>query len=90
MSILSQWIAKQVEERGLAEILTEENFNAWRKSYLMEAIMGIRYGQSFCNRFGVEDYVLYYMRDVASAHQYILKNYLQGNPNDKETKPGPV
>ena len=82
MSLIAQWAASLMNEKPTAELLTEENFNVWRKSYLMEAIMGIRYGQSFCNRFGIEDYVLYYMRDVASAHQYIVKNYLPRKTND--------
>lgn len=85
MSVITQWVRETMEkldQQPEKEPLNEETFNAWRKTYLMEAIMGIRYGQSFCNHFGVEDYVLFYMRDVASAHHYIRENYLQGKRND--------
>ena len=91
MSIITKWVEEQLKEINImAEPLNEETFNAWRKTYLMEAIMGIRYGQSFCNHFGIEDNILFYMKDVAAAHFYIRENYLQGKSNDKETKPGPV
>ena len=91
MSVLSQWIEQKTQDyKDNMEPLTEENFAAWRKTYLMDALMGLRYGQSFCNHFNVEDYILYYMRDAASAHQYIKENYLQGKNNDLETNPRSV
>lgn len=83
MSVLSRWIEQKTQDyKDNVEPLNEGNFAAWRQSYLMDALMGLRYGQSFCKHFNIEDYILYYMRDIAAAHQYIKKNYLQGKNND--------
>jgi hypothetical protein len=42
----------------------------------IEGIKGARYGQSFCNHFGITDYVLFYKVDWASADQHIKAVYL--------------
>lgn len=54
-----------------------DDYNQWKKDYIWEALHGIRYGQSFCNRFGVTDNHLYYAPgDIDWCDNYIRKNYL--------------
>ena len=52
------------------------DYEAWKLEFTFEGIRGARYGQSFCNRFGLTDYVLFYKVDWESADQHIRKLYL--------------
>ena len=58
-------------------LITQEDFDLWHKDYTWEALHGQRYGQSFCNRFGIHDNHLYYNNGgVDWAMAYIKKNYI--------------
>lgn len=37
-----------------------EDYELWLKDVIWDCLHGIRYGQSFCNRFGISDNLLYY------------------------------
>ena len=57
--------------------ITAEDYEQWRRDYIWEALHGIRYGQSFCNHFGITDNHLYYAPgDIAWCDRYIKKTYL--------------
>jgi hypothetical protein len=57
--------------------VTAEDYEQWRHDYIWEALHGIRYGQSFCNHFGITDNHLYYAPgDIDWCDRYIRKTYL--------------
>jgi hypothetical protein len=56
--------------------ITEAEYNEWKRAFTFEGIRGARYGQSFCNHFGITDYVLFYKVDWISADQHIKAVYL--------------
>lgn len=62
--------------RTAQEELTEEAFQAWDRAFIFDAMRGQRYGQSFCNQFGITDNILFYERNRERAQQYIRKHYL--------------
>ena len=54
-----------------------EDYTQWKQDFIWEALHGMRYGQSFCNRFGITDNHLYYNNgDIEWADNYIKKTYL--------------
>ena len=58
-------------------IVTQEDYEQWKKDYIWEALHGIRYGQSFCNHFGITDNHLYYNNGGFDwADDYVRKTYL--------------
>ena len=58
-------------------LVSAEDYELWKKDFVWEALHGQRYGQSFCNRFGVTDNHLYYAPgDIAWCDEYIRKTYL--------------
>jgi hypothetical protein len=61
--------------------INRDDYEQWRKDFIWEALHGIRYGQSFCNRFGITDNHLYYndynAGDLEWADNYIRKQYLE-------------
>lgn len=60
------------------EPISLEEYNKWREEYIFLALRGQRYGQSFCNKFNVNDNHLYYNTgDVSWADDYIRKNYIE-------------
>ena len=56
--------------------ITQAEYSEWKRAFTFEGIKGLRYGQSFCNHFGLTDYVLFYKVDWASADQHIKAVYL--------------
>ena len=57
--------------------VTKAAYEDWKREFTFEGIRGARYGQSFCNHFGITDYVLFYKVDWASADQHIRTVYLE-------------
>jgi hypothetical protein len=57
--------------------ITLTEYEQWRESYTFLALQGQRYGQSFCNTFGIVDYHLYYNTGgVDWSDAYIRKTYI--------------
>jgi hypothetical protein len=57
--------------------ITLAEYEQWRESYTFLALQGQRYGQSFCNTFGIHNNFLYYNTSgVDWADDYIRKTYL--------------
>ena len=54
-----------------------EEYEQWRKDFIWEALHGMRYGQSFCNRFGLHDNHLFYNTgSLEWADKYIRETYI--------------
>lgn len=59
-------------------LISREDFELWKKDYTWDALHGIRYGQSFCNRFGISDNLLYYNTwPSEQSHDYIERTYIE-------------
>ena len=56
--------------------ILQTEYDAWRDEFVFDGIRGMRYGQSFCNHFGITDYVLFYKLNWISADQHIRTLYL--------------
>jgi hypothetical protein len=57
--------------------ITPAEYEQWRESYTFLALQGQRYGQSFCNQFGIHDNHLYYSTGgIDWSDAYIRKTYL--------------
>jgi hypothetical protein len=52
------------------------DYQQWRQEAVFDLLRGIRYGQSFCNRFDITDNILFYERDPEWADVYIRKTYI--------------
>jgi hypothetical protein len=48
-----------------------ELYEQWKREYTWDALMNLRYGQSFCNHFGIQDNRLYYERDWVKCDSII-------------------
>ena len=56
--------------------ITRAKYQAWRKDYTWLGIQGQRYGQSFCNTFGITNHVLWYTKEWTRADDIIRTQYL--------------
>jgi hypothetical protein len=56
--------------------ITLAEFEAWEKQASFDIMKGARYGQSFCNYFGLTDNILYYEFSWLNADAYIRKVYI--------------
>jgi hypothetical protein len=58
--------------------ISQEDFDIWEKDVIWDCLHGIRYGQSFCNRFKITDNLLYYTTWPPSQMlDYIRKHYIE-------------
>ena len=57
--------------------ITQKQFDEWQKLAAWDIMQGLRYGQSFCNHFGLTDNILYYEFSWLSAEEYIKRTYVE-------------
>lgn len=75
--VFEQLVAFADSKGQVHRAVSAEDYDQWKKDYIWEALHGIRYGQSFCNHFGITDNHLYYAPgDIAWCDKYIRKHYL--------------
>lgn len=62
-------------------LISPAEFESWQQHYMFDALKGLRYGQSFCNRFNITDNILYYTQfsTIPECDRYIRKNYVTGS-----------
>jgi hypothetical protein len=76
-AVFEQLVTFADQSGRISPAITQEDYEQWRRDYIWEALHGIRYGQSFCNHFGITDNHLYYAPgDIAWCDNYIRKTYL--------------
>ena len=56
--------------------ITQQQFAEWQKQASFDIMKGARYGQSFCNHFGITDNILYYEFSWLNAEEYIRRAYI--------------
>lgn len=56
--------------------ITQAQFDSWQAQASFDIMKGARYGQSFCNYFGITDNILYYEFSWLNADEYIRRAYL--------------
>ena len=54
-----------------------KSYDQWAREFIVDGLRDHRYGQSFCNRFGITDNILYYSTTVTEADQYIQEHYIK-------------
>lgn len=58
-------------------LISLQEYESWKQDFTWEALHGVRYGQSFCNNFNINDNHLYYNTGgIAWADKYIRENYI--------------
>jgi hypothetical protein len=73
-----QLVAFADRDGKVHEPVTRAAFEQWKQDFTFEALQGQRYGQSFCNTFGISDNLLYYTQWPADqVNDYIVRYYLE-------------
>ena len=75
---VEQFVAFADKNDTPREPISQEDFELWQKDVIWDALYGLRYGQSFCNRFNISDNLLYYNTwPPEQMDDYIKKNYIE-------------
>lgn len=56
--------------------ISMEQYESWKKDAVFDGLRGLRYGQSFCNSFGIQDNILFFTLNHVDADEYIRKLYI--------------
>jgi hypothetical protein len=73
-----QWMVDEMmKESSIDKTVTRKEYEQWARGFVFEGLRNLRYGQSFCNQFGITDNILFYAGTVAEADQYIRKVYVR-------------
>jgi hypothetical protein len=65
-----------LEESSEPIKISLEQYEIWKKDALFDGLRGLRYGQSFCNSFGIQDNILFFTMNHVEADEYIRKLYI--------------
>jgi len=76
-AVFEQLVTFADQSGQINQAISQEDFELWQKDYTWDGLHGIRYGQSFCNRFGITDNLLYYTNwPCEQINEYIKKVYV--------------
>ena len=53
-----------------------EDYEQWKREYTWDALVNIRYGQSFCNYFGITDQRIFFERNWQTCDTVIQREWL--------------
>ena len=53
------------------------DYESWQKLYTFDALQDVRYGQSFCNHFDIQDHRIYYERDWVRCDTLIRREWIE-------------
>jgi hypothetical protein len=56
--------------------VSEANYHEWQKIFTWDALVDQRYGQSFCNHFGIRDARIWHEWDWRRCDRLIQREYL--------------
>ena len=71
------WHTPDTHEKNLYNTITQEQYEQFQYYYVMDALKGWRYGQAFCERFGISNASpLYHFKSRDISERWIQDNYL--------------
>jgi hypothetical protein len=53
------------------------DYESWQKLYTFDALQDLRYGQSFCNHFNIQDHRIFYERDWIRCDTMIRREWIE-------------
>ena len=56
--------------------IPRRDYEQWKKQYTWDALHNLRYGQSFCNYFGITDHRIFFERDWQVCDAMIQREWL--------------
>jgi hypothetical protein len=59
------------------EPVSREDYLRWKQEYLFDALRGIEYGRSFCDRFNVLDFRIFYSKHLDTCDYYIQEHWVE-------------
>jgi hypothetical protein len=68
--------AEYIDNKIPKNCISYHNYEQWQQEFVFDVLRGVRYGQSFCNRFDITDNILFYEQDPEWADEYIRKTYI--------------
>jgi hypothetical protein len=75
------------EHQALYHTITQEQYEEFEYHYVFDALKGLRFGQAFCERFGVSNASpLYHLKSRELCERWIQTNYLAVKNVDTDTQ----
>lgn len=75
-----QMVAFSDRDTDTRKKISQDDFEIWEQDVIWDCLHGIRYGQSFCNRFNISDNLLYYTTwPPTQLKDYIQKHYVESS-----------
>ncbi len=65
------------DHTATSNTISMDSYLDWQKEYTFDALLDLRYGQSFCNRFNVQDNRIFYERDWVRCDIIIRSEWLE-------------
>ena len=72
-----------LEQKQLYNTITQAQYEQFQYYWIIDALKGWRYGQAFCERFGISNASpLYHFRGQEISERWIRDNYLVKNETE--------
>jgi hypothetical protein len=57
--------------------ISPSDYEQWKKQYTWDALHDLRYGQSFCNYFGIQDHRIFFERNWLVCDTFIQREWIE-------------
>ena len=75
-SMVAQLLAKFDPPSAKTRISLAQ-YEQWQKEFTFDALQDLRYGQSFCNKFNIQDNRIHYERDWVRCDVLIRREWIE-------------
>ena len=76
VAMAAELLAEAIDNEILKNRISHDNYEQWRKQFTWDALHNLRYGQSFCNHFGIQDHRIYFERNWQVCDTVIQREWL--------------
>jgi hypothetical protein len=76
VNMAAELLAESIDNEILKNSISLDNYEQWQKQYTFDALLNQRYGQSFCNHFGITDYRIFHETNWLVCDTVIRREWL--------------
>ena len=76
-SMAADLIAESIDNQILKNSVRLNNYDKWCKQFTWDALKNQRYGQSFCNYFGITDHRIFYETNWETCDAVIRREWIE-------------
>jgi hypothetical protein len=77
LNMATDLVSDTIDNQILVNSIRVDNYEQWQKQFTWDALKNHRYGQSFCNYFGITDHRIFYETNWETCDAVIRREWIE-------------